>query len=181
MCWVKEKWVEFKAQLKRACQRKWEFKQGGVKYINKTHKWKTDRQAKDETRCGTQPRTKAYLPLNTGSGSKSKTISLGWEDRRGLEVRVRFFLKQRAGCCEGAARGRETDTGSLAPEAQVHFLSPTTQNPVSTLRVHLEMIKWITEPVFIYSCLQSIKKMIIMLSFNRLVSFQTLLIFFLCF
>lgn len=100
-----------------------------------------DRQAKDETRCGTQPRTKAYLPLNTGSGSKSKTISLGWEDRRGLEVRVRFFLKQRAGCCEGAARGRETDTGSLAPEAQVHFLSPTTQNPVSTLRVHLEMIK----------------------------------------
>lgn len=151
--------MSVKAFVWKKWQRKREFKQGGVKYIHNTYKVedrqtrKTDKQAKDETRCRTRPRTTASLPLNTGSGSKSKTMSLGWEDRRGLEVRVRFFLKQRAGCCEGAAGGRETDTGSLAPEAQVHLQLPTTKNPVSTLRHCLQIIKWIlgdTEPVCPY-------------------------------
>lgn len=51
---------------------------------------------------------RAQLPLNTGPGSKSNTISLGTEWRRGLGVRDWYFRRQRISWFIGAVREKET-------------------------------------------------------------------------
>lgn len=53
---------------------------------------------------GWKQERRAQLPLNTGPGSKSNTISLGTECRRGLGVRDWYFRRQRISWFKGAVR-----------------------------------------------------------------------------
>lgn len=67
---------------------------------------------------GWKQERRAQLPLNTGPGSKSNTISLGTECRRGLGVRDWHFRRQRISSFKGAVRREREGQANTGRQTQ---------------------------------------------------------------
>lgn len=91
---------------------------------------------------GWKQERRAQLPLNTGPGSKSNTISLGTEWRRGLGVRDWYFRRQRISWFKGAVRREREGQANTGRQTQkkwkkswgINELKPASQNNSGCLK-----------------------------------------------
>lgn len=98
---------------------------------------------------GWKQERRAQLPLNTGPGSKSNTISLGTECRRGLGVRDWYFRRQRINWFKGAVRREREGQANTGRQTQkkwkkswgINESKPASQNNSGCLKKLLIFIK----------------------------------------